>query len=226
MNIKFKKLNKTIVNCKKCPRLFNFIKKISSEKRKQNIDEKYWGKPVTGFGDLNAKLMIIGLAPAAHGGTRTGRAFTGDKSGDFLFKSLYSVKISNQDYSKKINDGLKLKSTYITNILKCVPPGDRPMGYELNNCSNYFIEELEYLNNLNVIVTLGKVAFDNFVKIYKKKFNLDQKFKFKHGKKYLLPDNKTLIPCYHPSPRNVNTKVVTSNMINRLFRKAKKIAKI
>ena len=117
MNIKFKKLNKTIVNCKKCPRLFNFIKKISSEKRKQNIDEKYWGKPVTGFGDLNAKLMIIGLAPAAHGGTRTGRAFTGDKSGDFLFKSLYSVKISNQDYSKKINDGLKLKSTYITNTV-------------------------------------------------------------------------------------------------------------
>ena len=126
MNIKFKKLNKTIVNCKKCPRLTNFIKKISSEKRKQNINEKYWGKPVTGFGDLNAKLIIIGLAPAAHGGTRTGRAFTGDKSGDFLFKSLYSVKLSNQNYSKKINDGLKLKSTYITNILKCVPPGDKP----------------------------------------------------------------------------------------------------
>jgi uracil-DNA glycosylase family 4 len=131
MNIKFKKLNKTIVNCKKCPRLTNFIKKISSEKRKQNISEKYWGKPVTGFGDLNAKLIIIGLAPAAHGGTRTGRAFTGDKSGDFLFKSLYSVKLSNQNYSKKINDGLKLKSTYITNILKCVPPGDKPEKNEL-----------------------------------------------------------------------------------------------
>ena len=121
---------------------------------------------------------------------------------------------------------MKLKSTYITNILKCVPPGDKPMSYELNNCSNYFIEELKYLNDLNVIVTLGKVAFDNFVKIYKKKFDLDQKFIFKHGKKYLLPDNKTLIPCYHPSPRNVNTKVVTSNMINRLFREAKKIARI
>ena len=226
MNIKFKKLNKTIVNCKKCPRLTNFIKKISLEKRKQNIDEKYWGKPVTGFGDLNAKLMIIGLAPAAHGGTRTGRAFTGDKSGDFLFKSLYAVKISNQDFSKKKNDNLKLKSTYITNILKCVPPGDKPMNDELNKCSNYFIKELDYLNNLTVIVALGKVAFDNCVKIYKKKFNFNKKLIFKHGKKYLLPDNKTLIASYHPSPRNVNTKVVTSNMINKLFIKAKKIAKI
>ena len=225
MNIKFKKLNKTIVNCKKCPRLTNFIKKISIEKRKQNINEKYWGKPVTGFGDTNAKIMIIGLAPAAHGGTRTGRAFTGDKSGDFLFKSLYSVKISNQNFSNNIKDGLKLKSTYITNILKCVPPGDKPMNNELTSCSNYFVKELDYLKNLKVIVTLGKVAFDNCLKIYKKRFRIDQKISFKHNKKYLLPDGRILIACYHPSPRNVNTKVVTSSMINQLFKKAKKIAK-
>ena len=225
MNIKFKKLNKTIINCKKCPRLVNFVKKISLEKRKQNINEKYWGKPVTGFGDLNAKIMIIGLAPAAHGGTRTGRAFTGDKSGDFLFKSLYSVKISNQDFSKNINDGLKLNSTYITNILKCVPPSDKPKNNELIRCSNYFIQELDYLKKLTVIVALGKVAFDNCLKIYKKKFKMNKKFEFKHGKEYLLPDNKTLIASYHPSPRNVNTKVVTASMINQLFKKAKKIAK-
>ena len=226
MNIKFKKLNKTIVKCKKCPRLTNFIKKISLEKRKQNFNEKYWGKPVTGFGDVNAKLMIVGLAPAAHGGTRTGRAFTGDKSGNFLFKSLYSVKISNQDFSENKDDGLKLKSTYITNILKCVPPGDKPMNEELSQCSNYFIKEIAYLKKIKVIVSLGKVAFDNCVKIYKKKFNINNKFEFKHGKKYLLPDNKILIACYHPSPRNVNTKVVTLAMINRLFRKAKKISKL
>ena len=225
MNIKFKKLNKTIVNCKKCPRLTNFIKKISIEKRKQNINEKYWGKPVTGFGDTKAKLMIIGLAPAAHGGTRTGRAFTGDKSGDFLFKSLHSVKISNQNFSNNIKDGLKLKSTYITNILKCVPPGDKPMNNELTSCSSYFVKELDYLKDLKVIVTLGKVAFDNCLKIYKKRFKIDQKISFKHNKKYLLPDGRILIACYHPSPRNVNTKVVTSSMINQLFRKAKKIAK-
>ena len=225
MNIKFKKLNKTIVNCKKCPRLTNFIKKISIEKRKQNINEKYWGKPVTGFGDTKARLMIIGLAPAAHGGTRTGRAFTGDKSGDFLFKSLYSVKIANQNFSNNIKDGLILKSTYITNILKCVPPGDKPMKNELTSCSSYFVKELDYLKDLKVIVTLGKVAFDNCLKIYKKRFKIDQKISFKHNKKYLLPDGRILIACYHPSPRNVNTKVVTSSMINQLFRKAKKIAK-
>ena len=225
MSIKFKKLNKTIISCKKCPRLTNFIKKISYEKRKQNIDEKYWGKPVTGFGNDNAKLMILGLAPAAHGGTRTGRAFTGDKSGNFLFKSLYTTKISNQNFSEKVNDDLKLKSTYITNILKCVPPEDKPLNEELIRCSNYFIKELDNLKNLKVIVTLGKVAFDNCLKIYKKKFEINKKFIFKHGKKYLLPDNKVLIACYHPSPRNVNTKVVTSIMINKLFKQARKIAK-
>ena len=225
MNIKFKKLNKTIVNCKKCPRLFNFIKKISSEKRKQNIDEKYWGKPVTGFGDLNAKLMIIGLAPAAHGGTRTGRAFTGDKSGDVLFECLYDARISNQNYSKNLNDGLKLKYTYVTNVLKCVPPEDKPKINELTNCSNYFNSEIENLKKLKVIVTLGKVAFDNCVKIYKKKFDQIENFKFKHGKKYLLPDDRIIIACYHPSPRNINTKVVTKKMISDLFVEAKKIAK-
>tara|TARA_B100000035_G_scaffold119319_1_gene101210 strand:+ start:409 stop:1089 length:681 start_codon:yes stop_codon:yes gene_type:complete len=226
MNIKFKKLNKTIVKCKKCPRLTNFIKKISKEKRKQNINEKYWGKPVTGFGDFNARLMIIGLAPAAHGGTRTGRAFTGDKSGDFLFKSLHFNKISNQSFSKEKNDGLKLNSTYITNILKCVPPGDKPKNEELLKCSNYFIRELEYLKKLKIIVALGKVAFDNCIKIYKKKFKINKKFDFKHGKKYLLPDNRIIIACYHPSPRNVNTKVITTSMINKLFGKAKKISKL
>ena len=226
MDIRLNELNKTIINCKKCPRLVKFVKKVSTNKRKQNINEKYWGKPVTGFGDLNAKLMIIGLAPAAHGGTRTGRAFTGDKSGDFLFKSLYAVKISNQNFSKTTNDKLKLKCTYITNILKCVPPGDRPKNNELINCSSYFIRELDYLKKLTVIVTLGKVAFDNCLKIYKKRFKIKKRFQFKHGKKYLLPDNRSLIACYHPSPRNVNTRVVTSAMINQLFRKAKKIAKL
>ena len=225
MSIKLKNLNKTINKCKKCPRLINFVKKISFEKRKQNINEKYWGKPVAGFGDNKAKLMILGLAPAAHGGTRTGRAFTGDKSGDFLFKCLFKNKISNQNYSKETNDGLKLNSTYITNILKCVPPDDKPLNNELTNCSDYFISELENLRNLKVIVTLGKVAFDNCTKLYKKKFKINKKLEFKHGRKFLLPDNRVLIACYHPSPRNVNTKVVTSMMINQLFRKAKKIAR-
>ena len=167
MSIKFKNLNNTIVKCKKCPRLVKFIKKISTEKRKKNINEVYWGKPVTGFGDINAKLLILGLAPAAHGGTRTGRAFTGDKSGDFLSKCLYESKIANKPYSLNLKDGLKLKSTYITNILKCVPPEDKPLSNEIFNCSNFLHDEIINLNNLKIIITLGKLAFDNLIKFYK-----------------------------------------------------------
>ena len=225
MDIRLNNLNKTIVNCKKCPRLFKFVKKISTIKRKQNIDEIYWGKPVPGFGDINSKLAIIGLAPAAHGGTRTGRAFTGDKSGDFLFRCLYDVKISNSPYSKNINDNLKLKSTYITNILKCVPPEDKPLSKEISNCSNFFNEEILLLKKLKVIVTLGKVAFDNCIKLYKQKLNIKQKFIFKHGKAQLLPNGLIILSSYHPSPRNVNTKLVSNKMMVNLFKKAKKMAK-
>ena len=216
-------LNNKIIKCKKCVRLIRFSKKVSFEKRKQSINENYWGKPVPGFGDIKAKLMIVGLAPAAHGGTRTGRAFTGDKSGDFLFKCLYSAKISNQPFSKNLKDGLKLNSAYITNILKCVPPGDKPKINELSNCSSYFEKEIANLKNLKIIVTLGKVAFDNCVQFYKRNYKLNKKFSFKHGEKYILPDGKTLIASYHPSPRNVNTKIVNLKMMKKLFIKAKKI---
>ena len=226
MDIKFKKLNKTIVNCKKCPRLINFIKKISNKKRKQNMKETYWGKPVTGFGDKNAKLLILGLAPAAHGGIRTGRPFTGDKSSDFLFKCLFKAKISNLPHSSNLQDGLRLNSTYITNILKCVPPGDKPMIEELNNCSEYFKSEVSNLKNLNTIVTLGKVAFDNCIKFYKKNYKFHRKPKFEHGKIHLLPNNIRLITCYHPSPRNVNTKIISEVMMLKLFKKAKKLSTI
>ena len=164
MDLLFAKLNNKIVKCKKCTRLVNFTKNISKKKRKQNINDTYWGKPVPGFGDQKARLMIIGLAPAAHGGTRTGRAFTGDKSGDFLFKCLHLAKISNQPFSFHLKDGLKLNSTYITNILKCVPPGDKPQINELDNCSQYFDNEISNLKNLKVIVALGNIACDNCIK--------------------------------------------------------------
>ena len=223
MSIKFKKLNNTIVKCKKCPRLIKFSKKISIVKRKQNISEIYWGKPVTGFGDINAKLMILGLAPAAHGGTRTGRAFTGDKSGDFLFSCLYKIGISNLLTSTHREDGLRLNSTYITNILKCVPPDDKPLNQELNNCSNYFDNEIKNLISLKVIICLGKIAFDNCIKFYKKNFLIKEKFIFKHGAKYNLPDGKILISCYHPSPRNVNTKIIDTQKMIKLLKSVKKI---
>ena len=226
MDIKLNNLNKTIINCKKCPRLVKFVKKVSTIKRKQNINEKYWGKPVPGFGNLNSKLAIIGLAPAAHGGTRTGRAFTGDKSGDFLFKCLYEAGISNHTFSRNLNDNLRLKSTYITNFLKCVPPKDKPLSNELANCSKYFDQEILFLDKLKVIVTLGKVAFDNCVKILKNKFNIDKKFYFKHGSIQYLSENIIIVPSYHPSPRNVNTKLISLKMMTNLFKKVKKLSTI
>ena len=225
MDIRLKNLNKTIIKCKKCPRLVKFVKKVSTIKRKQNINENYWGKPVPGFGNLNSKLSIIGLAPAAHGGTRTGRAFTGDKSGDFLFKCLYEAGISNHAFSRNLNDNLRLKSTYITNFLKCVPPKDKPLSNELVNCSKYFDQEILFLDKLKVIVTLGKVAFDNCVKIFKNKFKIDKKFYFKHGSIQYLSENIIIVPSYHPSPRNVNTKLLSEKMMIKLFIKAKKLAK-
>ena len=223
MDIRLNDLNKTIVNCKKCPRLVKFIRKVSLIKRKQNRDEAYWGKPVPGFGDLSSKMAIIGLAPAAHGGTRTGRAFTGDKSGDFLFKCLHKVGISNSPLSKNLKDNLKLKSTYITNILKCVPPEDKPLSNEISNCANFFDKEILFLRNLKVIVTLGKVAFDNCMKLYKQKFNIKQKFIFKHNKTYKLPNGLIILSSYHPSPRNVNTKLISEKMMIKLFKKARRL---
>ena len=223
MKLKFKLLNKKIINCTSCKRLVIFRQKISLEKTKKYKDQIYWGKPTVGFGDLKAKILIVGLAPAAHGGNRTGRAFTGDKSGDFLFKCLNSIKISNKPTSLHANDGLKLKKTYITNILKCVPPGDKPLNEELKNCSNYFDHEISNLKNLRVIVALGKVAFDNCIKFYKKKYSIHKKLIFKHGRKYRLPDDKILIPCYHPSPRNVNTGIINLKMLKKIFVKAKQV---
>ena len=142
-----------------------------------------------------------------------------------MFKCLHEVGISNSPFSKNINDNLKLRSTYITNILKCVPPEDKPLNNEILNCSHFFDEEISSLKKLKVIVTLGKVAFDNCIKLYKQKFNVKKKFIFKHGKTQLLPNGLIILSSYHPSPRNVNTKLVTNIMMVNLFKKAKKLAK-
>ena len=205
MNLGFVKLNKSIIKCSKCPRLVKYRNKISNEKRKQYQNETYWGKPITGFGDVDGKLLFVGLAPAAHGGTRTGRVFTGDRSSDFLYKCLYGVKISNQSHSDNINDGLELKNAYITTALKCVPPGDKPNKDELDNCFSFFHNEIKNLKNLKTIVALGKVAFDSCVLFFKENYDFKDKIFFSHGKIYTLPKNINLVACYHPSPRNVNT---------------------
>ena len=218
------KLNNKIINCRQCVRLVNFREKIAAEKRRQYIDEKYWGKPITGYGDLYAHLLMIGLAPAAHGGNRTGRVFTGDKSADFLFKCLYKAGFSNQRISISKNDGLKLKDLYLTTALKCVPPEDKPKSEELKTCFKYFKQEINYLKNINTIVALGKIAFDACLNFYMQDYEIKRKdFVFKHAGEYLLPDNKLLVGSYHPSPRNVNTGRIDTKKMLALLKKVKKI---
>ncbi len=217
-------LNKTITHCTKCERLVNFREKIAKEKRKQYIDQIYWGKPITGYGDQKAKLLMVGLAPAAHGGNRTGRVFTGDKSADFLFSCLYKTGFANQPNSTNKNDGLELKNMYLTTALKCVPPEDKPTSKELKTCFNYFNEEISYLKNVSIIVALGKIGYDACLNYYKQYYEIKNKdFIFSHGSKNILPDNKLLIGSYHPSPRNVNTGRINQNKMVKLLNSIKEI---
>jgi len=221
-----KNLNKKIIKCNQCERLVIFRNKISSEKRKQYKNEIYWGKPITGYGDPNAELLMVGLAPAAHGGNRTGRVFTGDKSADFLFKCLYQAKFANNPTSDHRNDGLILNNLYLTTALKCVPPGDKPTALELKTCFVFFKNEISLLSKVNTIVALGKVAFDACLNFYNDTYSIKKKdFLFSHGVKYILPDKKILIGSYHPSPRNVNTGRIDRKKMVKFLKEVKKIIK-
>ena len=207
-------LNARIIKCVKCKRLVNFRENVALKKTKRFMKDSYWGKPVIGFGDPNAKIIIVGLAPAAHGGNRTGRVFTGDRSADFLFKCLHKAKLSNQPYSININDGLILKNVYMTPALKCVPPEDKPKAEELKKCFVYLSEEISYFKNVKLILALGKIAFESCVKLFNLKPSL---YKFIHGAEYSINKNLKLFACYHPSPRNVNTgKINEAQMVEVL----------
>jgi len=217
-------LNKSIIHCTKCERLVNFREKIAKEKRKQYFDQDYWGKPITGYGDQNAKLLMVGLAHAAHGGNRTGRVFTGDRSADFLFSCLYKTGFASQPDSVNRNDGLKLYNMYLTTALKCVPPEDKPTSKELKTCFNFFNQEINHLKKITTIVALGKIGHDACVNYYKQHYEIKNKdFIFSHGSTNILPDKKILIGSYHPSPRNVNTGRIDQNKMVKLLNKIKKI---
>ena len=206
-------LEKEITACRKCDRLTAFREKIAKEKRKSYMDWDYWGKAVPGYGKPDAKLMILGLAPAAHGGNRTGRVFTGDKSADFLFKCLHHAGLANQPNSDHRDDGLELNG-YITAAVKCVPPGDKPTAEEKENCEPYLAREFELLPDLKIVLGLGKIGFDSCLKFVRKTFSLKMKdFKFGHGVRYVLPNGLILYGAFHPSPRNVNTKRLTFEMM-------------
>ena len=217
-------LNKSIIHCTKCERLVNFREKIAKEKRKQYFDQDYWGKPITGYGDQNAKLLMVGLAPAAHGGNRTGRVFTGDRSADFLFSCLYKTGFASQPDSVNRNDGLKLYNMYLTTALKCVPPEDKPTSKELKTCFNFFNQEINHLKKITTIVALGKIGHDACINYYKQYYEIKNKdFIFSHGSTNILPDKKILIGSYHPSPRNVNTGRIDHSKMVKLLNKIKKI---
>ena len=210
-------LEKEIINCKKCNRLVAFREKIAQEKRKSYVNWDYWGKGVPGYGDKNARFLILGLAPAAHGGNRTGRVFTGDKSAEFLFKSLHHVGLASQPNSDHRNDGLKLEG-YITAAVKCVPPGDKPTAKEKDNCESYLIREFNLQTKLKIVLGLGKIGFDACLKFVRKTHPLKMKdFKFGHGVKYRLPNGLTLFGSFHPSPRNVNTGRLNFDMMVQLL---------
>ena len=215
-----KNLYQDVIKCKACPRLVDFREKIAKEKRKQFADWVYWGKPIPGYGDPKAELLLVGLAPAAHGGNRTGRVFTGDKSAEFLIKCLYKVKLTNQPNSDRLNDGLVLNNTFMTPVLKCVPPQDKPTAEEIRNCSDFFSYEMEMLKNVKVILALGKIGFDQCLKYFRNEFDIKLKdYPFGHDRRYLLPNGKTLWSCYHPSPRNVNTRRLNYDMMIELLNK-------
>ena len=221
MESAIKDIQNQIISCCDCPRLVSFRSQIAEKKRKSFMDWDYWGKPVPGYGDPKSKLLILGLAPAAHGGNRTGRVFTGDKSADFLFKCLSAVGLSNQAESVSRDDGLKI-SGYMTVAVKCVPPGDKPTAQERNNCARHLSAEIEHLPNLKIVLGLGKVGFESFLHYSRNYHQIKMKdYPFRHGVGYQLPSGIMLYGAYHPSPRNVNTKRITFDMMVTFLSKLK-----
>jgi len=211
-----KKINHEIIKCKKCPRLSKYIREIAKNKVKRFQNEVYWGKPLPGFGDIKAELLIIGLAPAAHGGNRTGRMFTGDSSGDWLARVLFEHDFANKSSSEKVGDGFYLKNTYITAAVRCAPPQNKPTREEFENCLPYLENELSLLTNVKVIICLGRIAFDSCCKLLEIK-----KERFSHGGT-IKHKNYVIISSYHPSRQNTNTGRLSWKQWSHIFQKAKK----
>lgn len=216
-------IRREIITCRRCPRLVEFREKISREKRKQFSDFEYWGRPVPGFGDPRARLVVVGLAPAAHGGNRTGRVFTGDGSARFLVRHLFDAGFANQPTSEDRKDGLIYKDCYVTAAVRCVPPDNKPTSLEIENCEPYFEQELTLLRECEIILVLGRVAFESVLRYARKYYAMKGSFKFQHGQKYILAKDFPLVfASYHPSPRNTNTGKLTSKMFTGVLIAIKK----
>jgi uracil-DNA glycosylase family 4 len=209
--------------CRKCPRLTKYREEVARKKRRAYREWEYWGRGVPGFGDANAKLFILGLAPAAHGGNRTGRVFTGDRSGDFLYKALYEAGFANQPTSVKRGDGLRLKGAYIAAAVRCAPPANKPLPSEIVNCRDYLKRELEVLRP-KVILALGKIAWDAYLEILKSEGKIESRaaYKFGHGAEAEIADDlPRLFGVYHPSQQNTQTGRVTEAMYAKVLKRVR-----
>ncbi len=217
--MKLNELNQQIIACRNCPRLVEWREEVARVKRKAYKDAEYWGKPVPGFGDPKARVLVVGLAPGAHGSNRTGRQFTGDASGGFLYPALYRAGFANQASAESRSDGLILKDMYITASGRCAPPDNKPSPEELNNCQPYLERELEILKP-KVIVCLGKIAFERILKINSVESSV---YKFGHGASYQLANGAWVLCSYHPSQQNTSTGKLTVKMFDEVWDKAKKL---
>lgn len=217
-------IQQQIITCRKCPRLVKWREQVAKEKVRRFAEEDYWGKPIPSFGDPRARLLIVGLAPAAHGGNRTGRIFTGDRSGNWLFATLHKFGFANQPTSVSRNDGLVLKDCYITAALHCAPPQNKPTREEQQNCFDYLVQELQLLPRVNVIMALGKIAFDTVLNTCKHLgIQTGKRAPFAHCCEISLNSKMTLLGSYHPSQQNTFTGKLTQQMFNAVFQRAHEI---
>lgn len=214
------RLREAIVACRRCPRLVAWRERMAREKRAAYADWTYWGKPVPGFGDPAARVILVGLAPAAHGANRTGRMFTGDRSGDWLYGALYRAGFANQPLSAHAEDGLKLYGAYVTAAVRCAPPANRPTPEERDNCLPYLEHELQALTRSRVLIALGGFAHA----VLARHFGLRPRPRFGHGAETTLPQGRTLLGCYHPSQQNTFTGRLTEPMLDAVFERARELA--
>src|ERR1700739_4186214 len=219
-------LNSQVISCTLCPRLVEYRQKIATEKRRAYRDCEYWGKPVPGFGDPNARVVVLGLAPGAHGSNRTGRPFTGDASGKFMYPVLHEAGFSNQPNATDRNDGLKLRDLYITAAGRCAPPDNKPLPQELGNWALYLEREMNGLKRVKVIVALGRIGFDAYLNYLKRRGELERRkpYVFQHGAKYEMKNGKVLLASYHPSNQNTQTGKLTREMFMQIFKDAVQLA--
>lgn len=218
-----KAISRSVVQCTRCPRLREYGLQVAQEKVARFRDQEYWGLPVPGLGDPEARMLIVGLAPAAHGGNRTGRIFTGDSSGDWLFDALHRFGFANQPESVSRDDGLELRDCYVAASVRCAPPANRPLPVEFDNCRPWLVAELALLRRLRVVVTLGSLALDSWLRAsgWRDRLSPAERPRLAHGVRTAMPDGMVLISSYHPSRQNTNTGKLTREMWHTVFRKAR-----